>query len=191
MITKKCDSCRCQSHHTHRQCFCLAREGATNESDPNSTNGAALCAKGQATVRNLYSPERLNYPMKRSPPKRDPDPGWVHIAWEEALTTIAATLKEIKGKYGAHAIAMGQGTGRYAEEHNVRLKNTLSTPDCCARPTTRPTCYFPKLAPSLRRASSCAGSRGGARQDNSCNGPLVTISTRKNGQEFRNTELFH
>jgi hypothetical protein len=43
----------------------------------------------------------------------------------------------------------------------------------------------------LRRTSSCAGSRGGARRDNSCNRPLVSSSTWKNGQEFRNAKSLH
>jgi hypothetical protein len=41
-------------------------------------------------------------------------------------------LKQIKGKYGAHAIAIGQGTGRCTEAYNVRLKNTLGTPNSSA-----------------------------------------------------------
>lgn len=81
--------------------------------------------KGQATVRNLYSPERLNYPMKRIRPKGDTDPGWVRISWEEALTTIAATLKQIKSKCGAHAVAIRQGTPGTAK-HGARLNEPAS-----------------------------------------------------------------
>lgn len=120
-------------YECHAQCPTLAhvRHGRVIkvEGDPQGPNRGALCAKGQATVRNLYSPERLNYPMKRTRPKGDPDPGWVRISWDEALATIAATLKRIKTEYGARAIAIGQGTGRFTEEHNVRLKNSLGTPN--------------------------------------------------------------
>ena len=85
--------------------------------------------QGQATVKNLYSPERLNYPMKRTRPKGELDPGWVRISWDEALDIIVKRVNEIKAKYGARSIAVGQGTGRYTEHHVFRLKNAIGTPN--------------------------------------------------------------
>jgi anaerobic selenocysteine-containing dehydrogenase len=118
-------------HECHVQCSMLVhvsdRRVVKVEGNPNGPNRGALCAKGQSTIKNLYSPERLNYPMKRTQPKGDSDPGWVRISWEEALTTIVTTLKRIKEQYGAHSIAIGQGTGRYSEEQSMRLKNSLGT----------------------------------------------------------------
>lgn len=46
------------------------------EPDPSHPTGKALCAKGQAAPEIVSSPERLLYPLKRTHPKADPDPGW-------------------------------------------------------------------------------------------------------------------
>jgi len=120
-------------HECHAQCSMLVHVANGRvikvEGNPNGPNHGALCAKGRSTVQNLYSPERLNYPMKRTRPKGESDPGWVRISWDEALTTIVTTLSRIKEQHGAHAIAIGQGTGRYSEEQSMRLKNCLGTPN--------------------------------------------------------------
>lgn len=120
-------------HECHVQCAMLVhvRDGRVVkvEGDPNGPNRGALCAKGQSTVKNLYSPERLNYAFKRTRPKGEADPGWVRISWEEALAMIAANVVTVRKKYGAHAIAVGQGTGRFTNEHNTRLKNSIGTPN--------------------------------------------------------------
>ncbi|HXX23316.1 MAG TPA: molybdopterin dinucleotide-binding protein, partial [Terriglobia bacterium] len=77
-------------HECHARCSMLVHVANGRvlkvEGNPNGPNHGALCAKGQSTVQNLYSPERLNYPMKRTRPKGEPDPGWVKISWDEALT---------------------------------------------------------------------------------------------------------
>lgn len=120
-------------HECHPQCPLLVhvRGGRVIkvEGDPQGPNRGAVCAKGQATVKNLYSPERLNYPMKRTRPKGEADPGWVRISWDEALKTIVERFKQIQERYGVRAIAVGQGTGRYTEHHVFRLKNAIGTPN--------------------------------------------------------------
>ena len=70
------------------------------EGDPHFVNQGTLCAKGIATVRNLYHAERLDYPLMRTRPKGDPDPGWVRISWDEALERIVTKLKQIQAEYG-------------------------------------------------------------------------------------------
>ena len=140
-------------HECHAQCGMLVhvRNGSVVKvgGNPNAPNRGALCAKGQASIRNLYSSERLNYPMKRTRPKGDPDPGWVRISWEEALTTIATTLNSIRERHGAHAIAVGQGTGRYSESIGIRLKNSLGTPNLVFPAHV---CYGPWRATTLLTA---------------------------------------
>src|SRR4030043_2302962 len=71
------------------------------EGDPDSLNNAGtLCPKGLAAKQEIYHPERLKYPMKRTNPKGKADPGWVRITWDEALDTIAAKMEEIKKRSG-------------------------------------------------------------------------------------------
>ena len=42
------------------------------------------CTKSQASLEAAYHPDRLRYPMKRTNPKTDDDPGWMRITWDEA-----------------------------------------------------------------------------------------------------------
>ncbi|MCJ7567031.1 MAG: molybdopterin-dependent oxidoreductase [Anaerolineales bacterium] len=143
VIPGKCFEC-------HVQCMNLShiRDGRVVkvEGFPEYVNRGALCAKGQSTIKNLYSPERLNYPLKRTNPKGDPDPGWVRISWDEALDTIAENLLAIKEKYGAPSVAIGQGTGRYSNSQNRRLRNSLDSTNClgpshvCRGPMAATTC---------------------------------------------------
>jgi len=99
------------------------------EGDPHYVNQGALCAKGLATLRNLYHPERLDYPLMRTRTKGDADPGWVRISWDEALDRIVTRLTEIRAQHGARAIAISQGTGRYTVAQHLRLKNSLGSPN--------------------------------------------------------------
>ena len=70
------------------------------ESVPESDLGGkgGMCAKGVATVMDYHDPNRVNYPVKRTNPKKGigEDPGWQRISWEEAMDTISKKLIEIK-----------------------------------------------------------------------------------------------
>ena len=66
------------------------------EGDTDSLNNAGtLCPKGLAAKQEIYHPERLKYPMKRTNPKGDDDPGWVRITWDEALDAIVANMEKV------------------------------------------------------------------------------------------------
>ncbi len=77
--------------------------------DPDHPNRTNLCPKGIASPELVYHPERLKYPLKRTRPKTDPDPGWERISWDEALDTIAQKLIHIRKEYGAEAVVFGKG----------------------------------------------------------------------------------
>ena len=70
------------------------------------------CSKGQASIQAAYHPDRIEYPMKRTNPKGDDDPGWVRISWDEAYQTIADNILEITEKYGNESTFTWCGTGR-------------------------------------------------------------------------------
>ncbi len=61
-------------------------------------NEGRLCAKGNAAIMNLYSPDRLKTPLKRTNPEKGKgvDPQWEEISWNEALDTISQKLKKIR-----------------------------------------------------------------------------------------------
>jgi anaerobic selenocysteine-containing dehydrogenase len=74
------------------------------EPDPSHPTGKALCAKGRAAPELVYHSERLLYPLKRTRPKGDPDPGWQRISWDEALDLTAAKLRQLAEQYGPESI---------------------------------------------------------------------------------------
>jgi anaerobic selenocysteine-containing dehydrogenase len=77
--------------------------------DPEHPNGC-ICVKGAAAPEIVYSPDRLRYPMVRTRPKSDPDPGWVRISWDQALNLAALRLNNIKDNYGAEAVVFSRAT---------------------------------------------------------------------------------
>jgi anaerobic dimethyl sulfoxide reductase subunit A len=79
------------------------------------------CARGRSQRMQVFSADRLKYPMKR----KNWAPGggnkelrgkdeWVRISWDEALDIVTSEIKRVKEKYGNQAIlafdqAGGQG----------------------------------------------------------------------------------
>ena len=54
-------------------------------------NGSASCPRAHLALQQVYDPDRIKVPMKRTNPKkgRGEDPKFVPISWDEALDTIA------------------------------------------------------------------------------------------------------
>src|SRR5690606_4079595 len=80
------------------------------EPDPAHPTGKALCAKGRAAPELVYHADRLRYPMRRTRPKGDPDPGWQRIGWDEALDEIAARLREIAALHGPESVVFASAS---------------------------------------------------------------------------------
>src|ERR1700730_9534000 len=100
----------------HGYCgLCIARCGAVAvvedgrftrlEPDPGHPTGQALCAKGRAAPELVYHRERLTYPLRRTRPKGDPDPGWERIGWNEALDLTAAAMRWVAERHGPESVA--------------------------------------------------------------------------------------
>ncbi|MDO5683911.1 MAG: molybdopterin-dependent oxidoreductase [Propionibacteriaceae bacterium] len=62
--------------------------------------------------RQLYSPHRIKYPMKRKGERGDGE--WEQISWDEALDTIAERLETIRSESGNEAFMSIGGTGNWA-----------------------------------------------------------------------------
>src|SRR5437879_2238235 len=77
------------------------------EPDPSHPTGKALCAKGRASPELVEASDRLLYPMRRTRPKGDPDPGWRRITWDEALDETARAMRRIADESGPEAVAFG------------------------------------------------------------------------------------
>lgn len=63
-----------------------------------------LCAKGIASIQELYDPNRLTTPLRRTNPKGTGTSTWEPITWDEAYDTIAAEFNRVKDAYGADAV---------------------------------------------------------------------------------------
>lgn len=78
--------------------------------DPAHPTGGAMCMKGRAAPELVHSPHRLMYPMRRTRPKGDADPGWVRISWDEALDEVAARLARLREESGAESVVFAVTT---------------------------------------------------------------------------------
>src|SRR5215472_16960440 len=78
-------------------CYAVVEDGRLVAIEPNPSHptGKALCAKGRASPELVEEPERLLYPLRRTRPKGDADPGWLRISWDEALDRTAAAMRRI------------------------------------------------------------------------------------------------
>jgi len=74
------------------------------EPDPSHPTGQALCAKGRAAPELVYHADRLLYPLKRTRPKGDRDPGWQRISWDEALELTAVRLRQLSERHGPESV---------------------------------------------------------------------------------------
>lgn len=96
----------CGPARTHCSTLCYIKDGRwTNvEGNPEAGNNwgrgsRSLCGKGNAAMAVMYSPTRLEYPMKRVGEKGEGK--FERITWDQAYDEIAAKLLEQKEKYGA------------------------------------------------------------------------------------------
>jgi anaerobic selenocysteine-containing dehydrogenase len=176
------------AHRIHGYCgLCIARCGtvATVEEgrftrldpDPSHPTGQALCAKGRAAPELVYHPERLRYPLRRTHPKGDPDPGWVRIGWNEALDLTAASMRRAAERYGPHAVAFtvpSSATSAIGDSNGFirRLANAFGTPN---QAITRDLCGWGR-ADATRftyGVGSVADAGGGAMPDIENSGVLI------------------
>jgi anaerobic selenocysteine-containing dehydrogenase len=107
------------------------------EPDPSHPTGKALCAKGRAAPELVYHPDRLLYPLKRTRPKGDPDPGWERISWEEALNITALNLRRIADEHGSESVvfSVSSPSTSASDDSTVwiqRLMNAFGSPNLCA-----------------------------------------------------------
>ncbi len=111
------------------------------EGNPDSATRGTMCAKGLASIQDVYNPNRILYPMKRKGERGGCQ--WQRISWEEALETVAGKIKGSIEESGASSVAICQGTGRGYNRYTFRFARSIGTPNMGA-PTDF--CYGPKLA---------------------------------------------
>ncbi|MGC5328973.1 molybdopterin-dependent oxidoreductase [Brevibacillus sp. SYSU BS000544] len=80
--------------------------------NPNSkANHGKVCPRAHLALQQMYDPDRVKVPMKRTNPKkgRNEDPKFVPISWEEAFDTIADKMLELRKNDEAHKFLLMRG----------------------------------------------------------------------------------
>jgi anaerobic selenocysteine-containing dehydrogenase len=90
-------------------------------------NRGGLCPKGQAAPQWVYSPDRLKYPLRRVGKKGEGK--FEKITWDEAIKTIADTLKAQKEKYGPESLAMLSPARRTYSDYMQRFLIAHGSPN--------------------------------------------------------------
>ena len=101
--------------------------------NPNSkVNGIAGCPRQHMSLQQVYDPDRLKVPMKRTNPKkgRDEDPKFVPISWDEALNTIADKIMDLRKNNETHKYMLMRG--RYSYMRDIiydRMTKIIGSPN--------------------------------------------------------------
>lgn len=74
-------------------------------------NHGEICPRPHIALQQLYDPDRIKVPMKRTNPKkgRDEDPQFVPITWDEAMDMIAEKMMELRANNESHKFALFRG----------------------------------------------------------------------------------
>jgi anaerobic selenocysteine-containing dehydrogenase len=89
------------------------------------SNHGFCCPRGHLIPQQVYDPDRIKVPMKRTNPAkgRGVDPRWVPITWDEALDTVAEKMMALRRNNEAHKFVYLRG--RYSATSTGLLYGTL------------------------------------------------------------------
>jgi anaerobic selenocysteine-containing dehydrogenase len=75
------------------------------------TNHGYVCPRGHLIPQQVYDPDRIKQPMKRTNPVkgRGVDPKWVAISWDEALDIVADKMIELRKANEPHKFCYIRG----------------------------------------------------------------------------------
>jgi anaerobic selenocysteine-containing dehydrogenase len=101
--------------------------------DPDHPN-RGICVKGESAPQMVYDPLRLKYPMRRTRPRSDNDPGWERIGWDEAMSEIAERLQALKERYRPESVffyrgAAGGSSSQEYEAFMIRFASVFGSPN--------------------------------------------------------------
>ena len=95
-------------------------------------NTGNCCSKCHLALQQVYDPDRLKTPMKRTNPKkgRAEDPGFVPISWDEALDTLADRILALRKSNESHKYMLMRG--RYSYMRDIiydRMTKIIGSPN--------------------------------------------------------------
>ncbi len=101
--------------------------------NPNSkVNGEASCPRAHLGLQQVYDPDRVKTPMKRTNPEKGQgvDPQFVPITWDEALDTIADQIMALRDNNETHKYMLMRG--RYSYMRDIiydRMTKIIGSPN--------------------------------------------------------------
>jgi anaerobic selenocysteine-containing dehydrogenase len=89
------------------------------------TNHGYVCPRGHLIPQQVYDPDRIKQPMKRTNPAkgRGVDPKWVAISWDEAMDIVATKMIELRKANESHKFCYIRG--RYSSTSTELLYGAL------------------------------------------------------------------
>lgn len=81
-------------------------------------NGGASCPRSHLGIQQVYDPDRIRTPLKRTNPKkgRNEDPQFVPVSWDDALNTIADKIMELRDNHETHKYLLMRGRYTYMRD---------------------------------------------------------------------------
>jgi len=101
--------------------------------NPNSkVHGSASCVRAHLGLQQVYDPDRVKTPMKRTNPKKGKgeDPKFVPISWDEALDTVADKIMELRDNKETYKYMLMRG--RYSYMRDIiydRMTKIIGSPN--------------------------------------------------------------
>ncbi|MDZ7754767.1 MAG: molybdopterin-dependent oxidoreductase [Gammaproteobacteria bacterium] len=89
------------------------------QGNPHSkANHGNICPRPHLSLQQVYDPDRIKVPMKRTNPNkgRDEDPGFVPISWDEALDMVADRMMELRAAEETHKFMVLRGRYSYLRD---------------------------------------------------------------------------
>lgn len=87
-----------------------------------------ICAKGIASIQELYDPDRITTPMVRTNEKGSGDPQWEPISWDEAYKRIADEFNKVKEQYGPEKVLFYCGDPKEPRGAMQRVATLFGSP---------------------------------------------------------------
>lgn len=95
-----------------------------------------ICAKGIASLQELYDPNRITYPMVRTNEKGGGSPEFEPISWDDAYALIASKLNAVKDAYGPEKVLFYCGDPKEPRGPMQRLATLFGSPNYGAESST-------------------------------------------------------
>ncbi len=129
----KAATCQGCTSWCSKQVYVVDGRAVKVRGNPNSkVNGKASCPRAHLALQQVYDPDRIKTPMKRTNPKkgRNEDPKFVPISWDEALNTIADKIMALRDNNETYKYMLMRG--RYSYMRDVlydRMTKIIGSPN--------------------------------------------------------------